>query len=188
MLLASQIVKLTSVESEAFDATVTSFKINLGAIGRKLNIQTKDIVEFRNGELAMKSETLTKVLLQFKPIERSFYFAMIACQNAAIDGRVKLPLLEFHQIEKGSDIYRQAFKLTISTFRLEQANLSRTSNASGSNLNAWLKGSRDCQLKSLERTKAALTVEQRNFFDAIVNVLFCLAVPIEVEGQLSLLN
>lgn len=188
MLLVSQAQKLASKEAEAFSATVDSFKIDLLVIARITKVLVADVEAFKNGVVVIKSATLTRIIMALKPLERSFYFAMIACQNAAEDGRVKLPLLEFNKITDDADIYREAFRLTVSTFRLEQAYLCRSVDMPGSNLNAWLRGSKDCQVKSLDRIKSALTVEQRNFYESIVNALFCLAIPAtEEQAQLSMI-
>ena len=178
MLLTSQVTKSRSKESEAFAATVDEFGIRLDDLAQASGVSLNMLREFKKGNTSsFKSIWLTNLVYALLPSERAYYQAMIVIQNAAEDARIQLPLLTFDRIADGSDIYRQAFDKMVEIFSIDTVFLCRSSGLKEPNVSRWRRCKADFELDSLDKIKAVLTPEQRNFFFAIVDILYTLNLP-----------
>lgn len=177
-MLTSQIVKSSSKESEAFAATVDQFEISLREIAVVSKVSQRAIEAFKDGDTkSLKSSALSAIIYALHPHERTYYAAMIAVQHATEDARIPLPLLTFEPIGEAPDIYRQAIDKLQTTFSLDMAFISRSSKVLEPNITRWRKGRSDFEVDSIDKLKGAMTTEQRNFFLAIVDILYALNVP-----------
>lgn len=175
MLVKQQLLDIPSKESEAFSATVAVFQVNLAELSRRSGAQKGEIERLKSGSTHLTSRTLARILGGLNPEERSFYASMVAIQWAAEDAKLKMPILNFPKLDGSSDVFRQAFAMTTDIFGIEDLHVAKNSGIADSNLNAWKKGNRDCELRTLDKIKSALTPHQRTFFQAISDVLFILS-------------
>lgn len=165
----------TCYEAEAFAATVIVFKIRLTELQMAAGVSKMTIERLKLGYSELSTEDLGKIVYALTPSERNFYNSMIQVQRAATDGNIRLPLLEFsRQIERRSDIYRDALELTLNVFCLQQKYVYTRAGIQASNFSAWLKGTRDISLSNLSKIKGALSREQRTFMEAIGDALIAL--------------
>lgn len=189
MLLTSQVIKSKSKESEAFSATIDQFGIRLEDISSASGVSVNMLRRFKGGDTSsFKSAWLTQVVWALSPDERNFYNSMISLQHATEDARVPLPLLDFDKVHSASDVYRQALEKLVKVFSIDMAFICRSCGIKESNVSAWRRGNSDMEIDNLNKIKAVLSPEQRNFYFAIVDVLYALSVPKKTERatQLSL--
>ena len=178
MLLTSQVVKSSSKESEAFSACVDEFGIRLDDLSQASGVSLNMLREFKKGNTtSFKSIWLTNLVYALLPGERAYYQAMIVIQHAVEDARINLPLLQFDRIVDGSDIYRQALEKMVEIFNIDMVFLCRSSGLKEPNVSRWRRCKADFELDSLDKIKAVLTPEQRNFFFAVVDILYTLNLP-----------
>lgn len=174
MLLDNQQPSHRSKEIEAFNATVAMFKIRLVDLAATSGAKKRDIEKFKIGSESVTSKTLTRIILGFTPAQRSFYSGMISLQYSAEEGNVRVPILKLRKLDNATDIYRDALNMTLEAFGIKRSQISKGSGIAQSNLTNWTSGAKDFQLSSIEKIKKALEREQRNFYNALIEVLFIL--------------
>jgi transcriptional regulator with XRE-family HTH domain len=160
-------------ESEAFAATCVVFKIKLAELAYASGLDLGTIEKFRQGDGGISTTTLFKILKVLTPNERNFYNALINIQNAASDGEITLPLLDFAPSVK-ADVYRDALELTFRVFGINSRDVYSAAGMQSSNFSNWLTGKRDITLPTLARIKAALSKPQRAFFESVADIYVCL--------------
>jgi predicted transcriptional regulator len=172
MLIEQESSEQLNPEAAAFDATVDNFKISLSEIARVSGVELRKIKDFRNGKQTLTSRTMSRILLALSPTELAFYSAMVGLQTAAISGGVTVERLKFREIVDITDIYRQAYQIVVKTFSIVQLQLSKKIDIRDENISAWKNGRRDFQQESLSKIKNGFTLEQRMFYQSLVEVLF----------------
>jgi hypothetical protein len=100
---------------------------------------------------------------------------MMSLQCTAEDANIKLPIFSFPTLDGTADIFREAYSMTMSTFGVQDLHIAKASGIADSNLNAWKKGSSDCEMRTLDKIKGAMSKEQRNFMRTISDILFNLS-------------
>lgn len=176
MLIDNQVPNAQPKEVEAFNATVTMFKLRLTDIASDSGVLKRDLENFKKGTGKVTSRTLSKIILALSPVQRSFYSGMIALQSSTEDAGVKMPVLSLNQVNDGTDIYRDALDITLSVFGIKESEIAKATNIAQSNISTWRNKRRDVQLITIDKIKAGLKIEQRNFFNAMTEVLFILSV------------
>lgn len=171
-MLIEQETEDLNPEAAAFDATVDNFKISISEIARLSGVDVRKIRDFRSGKQTLTSRSMSRILLALSPTELAFYSAMVGLQTAAASGGVKVERLKFREIVDVTDIYRQAYQIVVKTFSIVQLQLSKKINIKDENISAWKNGRRDFQQESLSKIKDGFTLEQRMFYQALVEVLF----------------
>lgn len=175
MLIAQEIGDAPSKESQAFSATLAMFRVPLTEITRLSGVQKGEIERFKSGSTHLTSRTMAKILGALTPEQRSFYSSMVSLQWATEDANIKMPILNFPSLDGTADVFREAYRLTTETFGVQDLHIAKASGLADSNLNAWKKGSSDCELRTLDKIKGALSREQRTFMQTVSDVLFLLS-------------
>jgi hypothetical protein len=162
-------------ESEAFAATCVAFKIKLSEIAVASGIAKHNIERFKVGWDDFTTTDLIKILGALSHQERTFYYAMMAVQEAAEDAGIKLPLLDLREVANNSDPFRGAMELTLFVFGIQSKIVCDRSGYASSNFATWYKGTRGgATIATVNKIKTGLTREQRAFMDAIVNAVVTL--------------
>lgn len=174
MLLKQQYeIRAVCREAEAFAATCVVFKIKLAELAYASGLDLQTIEKFRQGDGAISTTTLFKILKVLTPNERNFYNALVNIQNAAADAEITMPLLDFAPSVK-ADVYRDALELTFRVFGINSRDVYSAAGMQSSNFSNWLTGKRDITLPTLARIKAALSREQRSFFESVADIYVCM--------------
>lgn len=173
-------------EAEAFAATCLVFKLKIAELALMSGLDRMTIEKFRDGSSEISTTTLFKILKVLTPNERNFYNALMEIQYAAGDAGVTLPLLDLAPDIK-VDVFRDALTLTMQVFGVCQKDIYTAAGMQNSNFSAWMTGRRDMNLGNLGRVKAALSREQRSFFEAVASVFVTLE-PHPPERRPSLVS
>jgi DNA-binding phage protein len=172
MLLEKQATMIQSKDAEAFNATVVMFKLRISDIASDSGLTRREIEEFKKGSGRLNTRTISRIILALSPAQRSFYSAMIALQYAAEDAGVKTPILNIQKMDDSTDIYREALKMTFEAFKLPMSRLAENCGIAKSNLSNWLSGKKGFYLESIDKIREALSPQQRNFYNALVETLY----------------
>lgn len=184
MLLVQQ-VRESEVcrEAEAFAATVIVFKIKIAELAMASGLDRQVIERFYGGASDISTTTLFKILKVLTPNERNFYNSLMAIQGAAADAGVTMPLLNFAPSVR-ENIYRDALDLTFKVFGINQKDVYTAAGMQSSNFSNWFTGKRDMNLPNLARIKAALSREQRAFYESVADIYVSLE-PHPPESRLG---
>jgi hypothetical protein len=184
MLLVQQ-VRETEIcrEAEAFQATCVIFKIKIAELAMASGLDRHVIERFYGGAGDISTGTLFKILKVLTPNERNFYNSLMAIQGAAADAGVTMPLLNFAPSVR-DNVYRDALDLTFKVFGINQKDVYTGAGMQSSNFSNWFTGKRDMTLPLLARIKAALSREQRAFFESVADIYVSLE-PHPPESRLG---
>jgi predicted transcriptional regulator len=160
-------------EAEAFQATCVVFKIKIAELAMASGLDRRIIERFYDGASDISTSTLFKILKVLTPNERNFYNSLMAIQGAAADAGVKMPLLNFAPSVR-ENIYRDALDLTFKVFGLASVDIYKSAGMQSSNFSNWITGKRDMNLPNLARIKAALSREQRTFYESVADIYISL--------------
>lgn len=185
MLIAQEQGQQPSKESQAFSAVMAMYGISCTEIARISGVQKGDVERFKAGSTHITSRTLARIIGALDAEQRLFYTSMMSLQWTASDANIKLPIFNFPVLDGTADVFREAYRITTETFGIQDLHIAKASGLADSNLNAWKKGSSDCEMRTLNKIKGAFSREQRTFMQTISDILFNVSKK-TVQKQMSL--